>query len=136
VALARISSLSADQKEPVVARILVVDDEESIRSLLQTILQRRHHDVLLAVSGAEGLEQFRQHAPDVTILDLKMTGMTGLQVLRTIRAEAPMAPVIVLTGAGTDEAEQEARAYGITAFLTKQFSLHELGAALRLVLGD
>ena len=118
------------------ARILVVDDEESIRSLLQTILQRRHHDVLLAVSGAEGLEQFRQHAPDVTILDLKMTGMTGLQVLRTIRAEAPMAPVIVLTGAGTDEAEQEARAYGITAFLTKQFSLHELGAALRLVLGD
>ncbi|WP_053378898.1 response regulator [Nitrospira moscoviensis] len=117
-------------------RILVIDDEESIRSLLQTILQRRHHDVLLAASGAEGLEQFRQHAPDVTILDLKMPGMNGLQVLQHTRAVAPMAPVIVLTGAGTEATEQEARAYGITAFLTKQFSLHELGAALRLVLGN
>jgi two-component system, response regulator, stage 0 sporulation protein F len=118
------------------ARILVVDDEESIRSLLQAILQRRHHDVLLAASGAEGLELFRRHEPDVTILDLKMPGMNGLQVLQQIRAAAPAAPVIVLTGVGTDEAEQEARTYGITAFLTKQFSLHELGAALRLVLGD
>jgi two-component system, response regulator, stage 0 sporulation protein F len=118
------------------ARILVVDDEESIRSLLQAILQRRHQEVIVAASGEEALEAFRRHAPDVTILDLKMPGMNGLQVLRHIRAIAPVAPVIILTGAGTDAAEQEAQTYGITAFLTKQFSLHELGTALRLVIRD
>lgn len=118
------------------AHILVVDDEESIRSLLQAILQRRHQQVLLAASGTEALDLFRQHEPDVTILDLNMPKMNGLQVLRQIRALSPTAPVIILTGAGTEAAEQEAQAYGVTAFLTKQFSLHELGAALRRVIRD
>ena len=68
------------------------------------------------------------------ILDFKMPDMNGLAVLKEIRAVDPQAPVSMLTGAGTEEREKQARELGVTAFLAKGFSLHELGAALNPVL--
>ena len=77
---------------------------------------------------------FRRERPHITILDFEMPDMDGLAVLREIRAVDPQAPVIMLTGAGTDERKRQARELGVTEFLAKGFSLHELGAALSLVL--
>ena len=116
------------------ANILAVDDDEKIRELLSTLLKRKGHHVLTADHGQKGIDVFRRERPDVTILDFEMPGMDGLAVLTEIRAIDPQAPVIMLTGAGTEERKQQARELGIIHFLAKGFSLHELGAALNLVL--
>ena len=116
------------------ATILAVDDDEKIRELLHVMLRRKGHHVVTANNGQQGIELFRRERPHVTILDFEMSDMDGLAVLREIRAVDPQAPVIMLTGAGSDERKQQARALGVTEFLAKGFSLHELGAALNLVL--
>lgn len=64
------------------AKILVIDDEQGIRDLLDTLLRRKGYDVVLAESGQKGLDLFRRERPDVVVLDLKMPGMDGLAVLQ------------------------------------------------------
>ena len=118
------------------AKILVIDDESGIRDLLDTILRRKGYDVVLAESGRKGLELFRRERPDVIVLDLKMPGMDGLTVLQQVRSLNPKQPVIILTGARTAEAEQQARALGVTEFVEKEFSLHLLGDSLKRLLND
>ena len=118
------------------AKILVIDDEQGIRDLLHQLLRRKGHDVVLAESGQNGLEFFRRYRPDVIVLDLKMPGMDGLTVLQQVRSLDPKQPVIVLTGAGTPEAEQQVRALGVTEFVEKEFSLHLLGDALNRLLSN
>ena len=116
------------------AKILVIDDEQGIRELLDALLRRKGYDVVLAESGRKGLELFRRERPDVLVLDLKMPEMDGLTVLRQIRSLDPRMPVIILTGAGTAEAEQQVRALGVTEYVEKEFSLHLLGDALKRLL--
>lgn len=116
------------------AKILVIDDEQSIRDLLNTLLRRKGYDVVLAESGRKGLELFRRERPDVVVLDLKMPGMDGLTVLQQVRSLDLRQPVIVLTGAGTAEAEQQVRALGVTEYVEKEFSLHHLGDSLKRLL--
>jgi DNA-binding NtrC family response regulator len=118
------------------AKILVIDDEQGIRDLLDTLLRRKGYDVELAESGRQGLECFRRERPDVLVLDLKMPEMDGLTVLRQIRSLDPRMPVIILTGAGTAEAEQQVRALGVTEYVEKEFSLHRLGDALKRLLNN
>ena len=116
------------------ARILAVDDDEKIRDLLDTVLKRKGHHVLTADHGQKGIDVFRRERPHVTILDFEMPDMNGLEVLKQIRAVDPHAPVIMLTGASTEALEKQARDLGVTEFLAKGFSLHELGAVLNQVL--
>ena len=117
-------------------KILVIDDEPSIRSLLDTLLHRKGYDVVLADSGRKGLELFRREHPDVIVLDLKMPEMDGLTVLRQIHSLDPKKPVIILTGAGNTEAEQQVRALGVTEYVEKEFSLHLLGDSLKRLLNN
>ncbi|HZC82266.1 MAG TPA: response regulator [Nitrospiraceae bacterium] len=116
------------------AKILVIDDELGIRDLLDTLLSEKGYDVILADSGEKGLEVFRRARPDVVVLDLKMPGMDGLTVLQQVRRDDPKQPVIILTGAGTPEAEEQVRKLGVTEYVEKQFSLHLLGEALKRLL--
>ena len=116
------------------AKILVIDDEPGIRGLLDTLLTRKGYDVVLAESGQQGLKVFRRERPDVIVLDLKMPGMDGLTVLQQVRSLDPKQLVIILTGAGTPEAERQVRALGVTEFVEKEFSLHLLGDSLKRLL--
>ena len=116
------------------SKILVIDDEQGIRDLLDTLLSRKGYEVVLAESGRTGLELFRRERPDVVVLDLKMPEMDGITVLRQIRSVDFKQPVIVLTGAGTPEAERQVTALGVTEFVEKEFSLHRLGDALKRLL--
>ena len=118
------------------AKILVIDDEEGIRNLLDTLLRRKGYDVVLAESGPTGLELFRRERPDVVVLDLKMPGMDGLTVLQQVHSLNPKQPVILLTGAGTTEVEQQVQAHGVTEYVEKEFSLHRLGDALKRLLNN
>jgi DNA-binding NtrC family response regulator len=117
-------------------KILVIDDEQGIRHLLDTLLRRKGYDVVLAESGRQGLELFRRERPDVIVLDLKMPEMDGLTVLRQIQNLDPGKPVIILTGAGTAEAERQVRALGVTEYVEKEFSLHLLGDSLKRILNN
>lgn len=116
------------------ARILVVDDEPMMLNLLRTILIRLRHQVLMASDGRQAVELFQQDRPQITILDLGLPDLNGIEVLRQIRVAAPQAAVIILTGAGTEAMEKQARELGVTDFLQKGFSLHGLGEALRRVM--
>ena len=116
------------------ATILVIDDEQGIRNLLDTLLRRKGYDVILAESGRKGLELFRREHPDVIVLDLKMPEMDGIEVLEQVRSLNPDQHVIILTGAGTPEMEQRVYALGVYEFVHKEFSLHRLGDALKRLL--
>lgn len=91
------------------ATILVVDDEKMVSDLLTAVLVRHGHEVLIAAGGREALELFRKHSPKITLLDLQMPDMNGIAVLKQIRAIDPKAAVMVLTGGGTDDLENQAR---------------------------
>jgi len=114
-----------------IAKILVIDDESGIWNLLDTLHRRKGYDVVLAESGRKGLELFRRQRPDVIVPDLKMPEMDGLTVLRQIHILDPRKPVIMLTGAGTAEAEQQLRTLGVTGYVEKEFSLQLLGDSLK-----
>jgi DNA-binding NtrC family response regulator len=116
------------------ATVLVIDDEDGIRNLLETLLSRKGYEVVLASNGQRGLELFRRKRPDVVVLDLKMPEMNGLTVLQQVRQLNPTQPVVILTGAGTAEAEQQVRALGVTEYVEKEFSLHRLGDSLKRLL--
>jgi DNA-binding NtrC family response regulator len=115
-------------------KILVIDDEQGIRNLLDTLLRAKGYDVVLADGGRKGLELFRREHPDVIVLDLNMPEMNGIAVLEQVRSLNPGQPVIVLTGAGTPEMEQRVYALGVSEFVHKEFALHRLGEALQRLL--
>src|SRR5437867_4878341 len=99
-------------------KILVADDEWLICDLLRRILSPVY-EVVTATNGREALALFEQYRPQITLLDLVMPEMDGIQVLRRIREIDPEASVIILTGKATDALEQEVRALGATDFLRK-----------------
>jgi len=107
-------------------KILVIDDDRMNCDLLQAVFTRHGYDVHTATSGLEGLSLFRQHAPRITILDLRMPEMDGLTVLKEIRAMDPHAPVIILGGGATEVQENQARALRVTDFIRKGLSLDVL----------
>jgi len=114
-------------------KILVVDDEESIRTLLQKVLASQERTILLAEEGRKAIEVYRREQPDITILDLRMPDVSGLDVLKEIRAMDPSATVIVYSGMAGGTAEQQARALGVSDFVAKGGSLRPLGQALNPV---
>jgi len=103
--------------------VLVVDDEESIRDLIRSKLTQEGRHVLLAARGQEAIEVFRRHRPHITILDLHMPEMNGIEVLRQIRAVDPQAVVMIFTGAETEALARQARELGVTEFIQKGLSL-------------
>ncbi|MBI4402178.1 MAG: response regulator [Nitrospirae bacterium] len=108
------------------ATILVVDDEQKICDVLRAVLSRHGHDVLTANTGRPALDLFRQRRPQITLLDLRMPDMDGIEVLRQIRAVDPKASVVMLTEASVDALERQARALGVTDFLKKGVSFETL----------
>jgi len=100
-------------------RILIVEDDTTFRSLLKTILQRDGHAVSEAVSGAEGWQLLQRKEFDLIISDLKMPGMTGLELYQRLRTETEPPPFILLTAFGTIEQAVAAIKEGVADFLTK-----------------
>ena len=113
------------------SKILVIDDERSIRHLLGAYLRRKAYDVVLAENGQRGLDLLRHEQPDVIVLDLNMPEMNGLTVLRHIRSLKHDQPVIMFSGAWTSEKEHQVRALGVTELVQKELSLDRLDDALK-----
>ena len=82
-------------------RILVVDDDEGVREAIKMTLEYDGYKCLFARSGQEGLDRVATDSPELVLLDVKMPGMDGLEVLRRMRKRGDVAPVIVISGHGT-----------------------------------
>jgi DNA-binding NarL/FixJ family response regulator len=116
-------------------RVMIVDDHEVVRNGIAAILAR-HSDMIVvgeASSGAEAIRMFRTHRPDVTLLDLTMPGMDGVQVLRAIRAEFPESRFIVLTVHTGDDDIRRALEAGAQAYVLKTATGSELVETVRAV---
>lgn len=113
------------------ARILVIDDESNIRLMLKLALVHVGHTVETAADGYEGLELFQEGASwDLVLLDQRMPGLEGLEVLREIRGRVPAARIIMITAFGTIDLATEAMALGATNFLRKPFTVDTLRGAV------
>ena len=114
-------------------RILVVDDEVGIRELVGTYLRNEGYTVDEAVDGESALDCFREHAPDLVVLDLRLPGIDGYDVLREIRRDSTVY-VIVLTARSEETDKLIGLELGADDYMTKPFSPRELVARVRAVL--
>ena len=104
------------------ATILVIDDNETVREGLAHTIKKMGHDAVIAASGAEGLVVLQARRPEFVITDLKMDGMSGVDVLRAVTTVDPDVPVMVMTAFGTVETAVEAMKLGAFDFITKPFT--------------
>lgn len=117
-------------------RILVVDDESSIRDLLAKALPLADYDVDAAADGHSALAQLRLYAYDLLVTDLMMPGIDGLSVIREAKRLKADLPVIIITGHSTEAAAIEAVNLGVSAYLTKPFTIPQVLAAAARALGN
>jgi len=99
-------------------------------------MARRNVEVSSALSGSEAIQRLRQQEFDVAILDLKMSDMDGIDVLRIFKMMDPKMPVIMVTGHGSDRAAREGLASGAFDYLTKPCDLEELLKKIREACND
>ena len=100
-------------------KVLLVDDEVDFVNTLAQRLKMRNLNVSCVYDGEQGLSRVKEEEPDVLVLDLKMPGLQGMDVLRQVRKTNPNMQVIILTGHGTEKDEEEARRLGGFDFLSK-----------------
>jgi two-component system response regulator MprA len=115
-------------------RILVVDDEPSVRDALDRALRMDGYKVQLAADGREALDQLAQQAPDAIVLDLLMPEIDGLEVCRRLRAAGDRIPVLMLTARDAIPDRVKGLDAGADDYLVKPFALEELSARLRALL--
>lgn len=115
-------------------RILVVDDEESIRDLCARVLTRAGFEVVTASNGEDAMRNLDADLFDLIISDIRMPGMSGLEVLQAAKTSFPGIRVVLITGFGTAETVARARQSGADRVLTKPFNPLELLAAVREIL--
>jgi two-component system, NtrC family, nitrogen regulation response regulator NtrX len=113
------------------ARILVVDDEEGIRKILKQVLEYEGHTVSVAGGGGEAVALFQEFSPDLTLLDVKMARMDGLEVLDRLRETDPSAVVVMISGHGNIETAVEATRRGAYDFLEKPLDTDRLLVTIR-----
>jgi excisionase family DNA binding protein len=118
------------------SRVLVVDDESSIRELLQKTLALAEYDVDVAPDGRAALERLRLGNYDLLIADLKMPGMDGLTLIREAKRLKTDLPIIIITGFSTESSAIDAVNLGVAGYLTKPFRVPQVLAAAARALGE
>jgi excisionase family DNA binding protein len=118
------------------SRVLVADDESSIRELLAKTLALAEYEVDTAPDGRAALERLRLGHYDLLIADLKMPGMDGLTLIREAKRLQADIPVIIITGFSTESSAIEAVNLGVAGYLTKPFRVPQVLAAAARALGE
>jgi two-component system OmpR family response regulator len=115
-------------------RLLVVDDEENIRFLLDVALRHLGFDVELATTGREAIDKVASTKPDLVVLDVMLPDLDGFEVCRRLRAEGSRTPVLFLTARDATEDKVRGLTIGGDDYVEKPFSLEELVARVQAVL--
>ena len=111
-------------------RVLVVDDEEHLQDLLRTELVDRGHEVTVCGNGRAALKVLEKSTFDAAILDLKMPGMSGIELLQHLKAAQPDVEAVIQTGFATQETAIEALRLGAFDYITKPCKMAEIEAIL------
>ena len=115
-------------------KILVIDDDDSFRRILEYNLQEEGYEVLSASSGEEGLAIFEARAPNLVITDMKMNGISGIDVLSAVKKQSPDTLVIIITAFGIVDKAVEAMKLGAYDYITKPVNRDELKLVVRKAL--
>src|ERR1035437_8605498 len=115
-------------------RILVVDDDDSLRWVLQTQLEQMGYTVIAAADGAKAIEAIEKDPPALVLTDLKMPGMSGMELLEQIRHGYPELPVLIVTAFGTIQSAVQAMRAGAYDYLAKPIDYDELALSVKRVL--
>ncbi|MHA1154291.1 MAG: sigma-54-dependent transcriptional regulator [Alphaproteobacteria bacterium] len=112
-------------------KVLIIDDERNIRRTFKMVLSDEGMDVAVAENGEDGLAQWRAERPDVVVLDVRLPGIDGIEVLHQLQADDAELPVIMISGHGTIATAVEATRHGAFDFMEKPLSKERLLVAIR-----
>ena len=112
-------------------KVLVVDDEETVRNLLQRMLEEAGYNVVTAANGQEALEKVSQLKIELVLLDIKMPGMSGIEVLRQLTTNWPETCVVMATAVADAETAVEAMKLGAYDYITKPFNRDDVVLKVR-----
>jgi DNA-binding response OmpR family regulator len=119
----------------VTARVLVVEDDPTVREVTRRYLGDAGYEVDEAADGRAGLRAAREHTPDAVVLDVMLPGMSGLEVCRALRDTHPLLPIVMLSALGDEDDRVAGLQLGADDYVTKPFSARELvlrvGSVLR-----
>jgi CheY-like chemotaxis protein len=115
-------------------KVLIVDDDPVVRKSFDRVLSGKGYAVITAENGEEALHKLAEEKYDAVYTDIRMPGMSGLEVAEEIKARQPWTPVVIITGYGTDDAEARAKAAGVANFLHKPLSPEVIEGSARTVL--
>jgi DNA-binding response OmpR family regulator len=114
-----------------ITKLLVVDDEVEICDFLKTFFEERNYKVFTALNGETALRLVEREKPAIVLLDIKMPGLDGIEVLKRIKALHPTAKVIMVTAIETRDKIEEATRLGADNYITKPLSLEYLETDVR-----
>lgn len=134
VARRRANTAPAQRAKPK-RTVLVVDDEEAVRTLLRVLLDRRGAETVLAENGADALTKFNEHRSEIAVVltDIDMPTMGGLDLIRALRTEEPPPAVVVMCGRMDDSLLTQLSAERVACVLPKPFSISEIEAVIALL---
>ncbi|KOY83949.1 response regulator [Lysinibacillus macroides] len=107
-------------------RLLIVDDQQGIRLLLNEVLKKEGYTTYLAANGVEALKFANEQEIDCVLLDMKIPGMDGIEILRRLKEQWPKLPVFMMTAYGELDVVQEALKLGAIRYFTKPFDIFEV----------
>jgi YesN/AraC family two-component response regulator len=117
-------------------RILIVDDEESVREMVYKIVNQIGYEAVTAKNGREALEILRDTPSSIMITDIKMPEMDGLELIKSTRAEFPDTHIICMTSYGTSYPYTDLVALGAADYITKPFTVDDMIAKLNRVIRE
>ncbi|MDW0113887.1 MULTISPECIES: response regulator [Sporosarcina] len=110
--------------------LLIVDDQTGIRLLLNEVFTKEGFATRLAANGAEAMQSVAEVQPDCVLLDMKMPGIDGVEVLKRIKKDWPEIPVIMMTAYGEIDLTKDAMEHGAIRYFTKPFNIYEVRDAV------
>lgn len=110
---------------------MIVDDQFGIRTLLNEVLQKEGYEIYQAANGLQALKLTDQHDPDLVLLDMKIPGMDGLEILKKMKESNPDIRVIIMTAYGELDLIEQTKKLGALAHFSKPFDIEEIRSAVR-----
>jgi len=107
-------------------RILIIEDDDEMRSLLKDFFEEEGYESASVSNGSEAIHKLVRESFDLIITDVRMPGLTGLDILPGIKKLQPQAPIIVITAFGSEEVSRRALERGATVYLEKPIHFHQL----------